>query len=130
MQPVYEWDLKQAQHKRGPPNITPNCHAPATTTTPTQDWIYQINPSGIQPFSNTKPSSARFAHAANALLSTVNINKENIHEWAVLDSGATSHFLVINAPVINKTPALHPISVSLPDGDKIRSSHMGELDVL
>merc|ERR1712051_1122989 len=82
------------------PTITPNCHAPVTTTTTSQDWIYQITPFGIRPFSNTNPSLARFAHAANTLLSTVNINKENIHEWAVLDSDSTSHFLVINTPVI------------------------------
>ena len=31
-------------------------------------------------------------------LATININPSNIHTWAILDSGATIHFLVTMAP--------------------------------
>ena len=53
----------------------------------------------------------------NMLLSTVDINLQNIKKWAILDSGASSHFLVTGAPVTNKKVATNPIAVTLPDGD-------------
>ena len=43
-------------------------------------------------------SQTRFGHAANQLLKTVDFTLEDIREWVILDSGATIHFLVVNAP--------------------------------
>ena len=60
-------------------------------------------------------------------LSTVGINLKNIKEWAISDSGASSHFLVVGAPVTNKQVTVAPISVTLPDGDKVHSTHIGYL---
>ena len=62
-------------------------------------------------------------------LSTVDINLKNIKEWEILDSGASSHFLVVGAPVTNKQVAVAPISVTPPDGDQVHSTHIGDLDM-
>ena len=62
-------------------------------------------------------------------LSTVDITLKNIKEWAILDSGASSHFLVVGAPVSKKQVAVAPISVTLPDGDQVHSTHIGDLDM-
>ena len=44
-------------------------------------------------------------------------------KWAISDSGATGHFMVEGAPVINKQPAQHPIKILMPDGSKLCSTH-------
>ena len=67
--------------------------------------------------------------APNMLLSTYDVNRENIKEWAILDSGASSHFLCLDAPVTNKQPATNPITVMQPDGDAMVSTHTGDLDL-
>ena len=65
----------------------------------------------------------------NMLLSTVDINLKNIREWEILDSGASSHFLVVGVLVTNKQVAVDPISVTLSDGDQVHSTHIGDLDM-
>jgi hypothetical protein len=40
-----------------------------------------------------------------------------------LDSDAIGNFLAFNAPCVSKTKALHPLSVRLPDGTIIKSTH-------
>ena len=65
----------------------------------------------------------------NMHLSTVDINLKNIKAWAILDSGASSHFLVVDAPVINKQVTVAPISVTLPDGDQVHSTYIDDLDM-
>ena len=65
----------------------------------------------------------------NMHLSTLYINLENIKEWEILDSGASSHFLVVCSPVTDKQVALAPISVTLPDGDQVHSTHIVDLDI-
>ena len=62
-------------------------------------------------------------------LSTINLNQHNIHEWAILDSGATSHFLLTTAPTTNKKAALNPLHVTMPDGDQVQSTHTCDLDI-
>ena len=62
-------------------------------------------------------------------LSTVDINLKNIKEWAILDSGESSHFLVVGAPVTNKQVAVAPISVTFPDCDQVYYTHIGDLDM-
>jgi hypothetical protein len=47
----------------------------------------------------------------------------------ISDSGATGHFLQADAPVTNKRIAIHPIKITLPDGNKIESSHTCNLDI-
>ena len=48
---------------------------------------------------------------------------QNFHEWAILDSGATSHFLVIVAPTSDLQEAKNPLSVKLSDGARVSSTH-------
>ena len=49
--------------------------------------------------------------------------------YAVFDSGATAHFIVQGAPVINVKIALHPLKIKLPDGTFITSTHTCNLDI-
>ena len=48
---------------------------------------------------------------------------KSIKYWEILDSGATSHFLVTTAPITNITPASNPLIVKLPDGACVSSTH-------
>jgi hypothetical protein len=57
-----------------------------------------------------------------------NIPPKNI-TMGISDSGATGHFLQHDAPVINKQVAKHPIHITLPDGNKIRSTHTCNLNI-
>ena len=61
-----------------------------------------------------------FAGAAAALLKTVTLNKENIKQWAILDSGATSNFLMTGAHVKSIDSNAQQITVTLPDGNKVK----------
>ena len=70
-----------------------------------------------------------FAYAAEKLLKTVDIDVENIKEWAILDSGATSHFLVVDAPVNDVMTADNPINVKQPDGACVASTHTCSLRI-
>ena len=50
-------------------------------------------------------------------------------EYALSDSGATAHFLIEGAPVTNKKVATSPLTITLPDGSKIQSTHTCNLDI-
>ena len=62
-------------------------------------------------------------------MGTVNLDVHNIHNWAILDSGATSHFLVTAAPTCHKEIAQVPLKVRLPDGGHVTSTHTCNLDL-
>ncbi len=49
---------------------------------------------------------AQFTFLAKDILQTINLNQDNIKKWAILDSRATSHFLVVDAPCDDARPAL------------------------
>jgi hypothetical protein len=46
-----------------------------------------------------------------------------------VDSGCTGHFLLVNAPCLNKVKSRTPLTVRLPNGDTVESSHTTELDI-
>jgi hypothetical protein len=46
-----------------------------------------------------------------------------------VDSGCTGHFLLANAPCLNKVKSRTPLTVRLPNGAKMESSHTAELDI-
>eukprot|EP00804_Cyclotella_cryptica_P019081 CCRYP_014487-RA/>CCRYP_014487-RA protein AED:0.29 eAED:0.21 QI:0/0/0/1/0.5/0.33/3/0/1151 len=50
-------------------------------------------------------------------------------DFAILDSGATTHFLIQGANVLNKKPTLHPLQIKLPDGSFIASTHTCNLNI-
>jgi hypothetical protein len=51
------------------------------------------------------------------------------HETAIVDSGCTFHFLLVNAPCLNKVKSRTPLTVRLPNGATMESSHTAELDI-
>jgi hypothetical protein len=51
------------------------------------------------------------------------------HETAIVDSGCTVNFLLVNAPCLNKVKSRTPLTVRLPNGDTMESSHTAELDI-
>jgi hypothetical protein len=52
--------------------------------------------------------SHNYALAVLILLKTINIAPKTIKRWAILDFGAMSHFLMINAPATNTIPTTVP----------------------
>ena len=73
-----------------------------------------------EPFVSSPPPS---------LLRIYDVRKENSKEWAILDSGASSHFLVVDATATKVTPAKNPATVTTPDGSTLKSTHVRELDL-
>ena len=50
-------------------------------------------------------------------------------QHAISDTGATSHFMVQGAPVINIQVDTSPITITLPDGATLQSTHTCNLDI-
>jgi hypothetical protein len=73
--------------------------------------------------------SHNYAHAASALLRTITTDAPNIKLWAILNSGATSHFLTTDAPTSNIIPASVPLIARLPNGDKVQATHTCTLNL-
>jgi hypothetical protein len=51
------------------------------------------------------------------------------HETTIVDSRCTVHFLLVNAPCLNKVKSWTPLMVHLPNGATMDSSHTAELDI-
>jgi hypothetical protein len=51
------------------------------------------------------------------------------HDTAIVDSGCTGHFLLVNAPCLNKVKSQNPLKVRLPNGATMESSHTSELNI-
>jgi hypothetical protein len=49
--------------------------------------------------------------------------------WAIADAGATGHFVMRGAPVINVKPTTSPIKITPPDGEFILSTHTCNLNI-
>eukprot|EP00804_Cyclotella_cryptica_P007696 CCRYP_001319-RA/>CCRYP_001319-RA protein AED:0.61 eAED:0.61 QI:0/-1/0/1/-1/1/1/0/116 len=49
--------------------------------------------------------------------------------YAIFDSGATAHFLVDGTNVVNRRPALKPLTIRLPNRKHIVSTHTCNLDL-
>eukprot|EP00804_Cyclotella_cryptica_P000273 CCRYP_010218-RA/>CCRYP_010218-RA protein AED:0.29 eAED:-0.05 QI:0/0/0/0.5/1/1/2/0/769 len=50
-------------------------------------------------------------------------------EFAILDSGATAHFIVQGTNVLHQQPATNPLRIKLPDGNFITSTHTCNLNI-
>jgi hypothetical protein len=46
-----------------------------------------------------------------------------------VDSGCTGHFLLVNTPCLNKVKSQTPLTVRLPNGATMESSHTADLDI-
>jgi hypothetical protein len=51
------------------------------------------------------------------------------HEIVVVDSGCTGHFLLVNAPCLNKVKSQTPLTVRLPNGSTMEASRTAELNI-
>ena len=50
-------------------------------------------------------------------------------DQAIADAGATGHFMVPGAPVIDVKPTNKPLIINLPDGETIKSTHTCRLNI-
>jgi hypothetical protein len=73
-------------------------------------------------------SSIKTLHQQTNHANSKNMPPQTI-TMGISDSGATGHFLQADAPVTNKQIATTPIRITLPDGNKIQSSHTCNLDI-
>jgi deoxyxylulose-5-phosphate synthase len=53
----------------------------------------------------------------------------NPHETSTLDSGCKGHFLLVNEPCLNKIKSQNPLTVRLPNGATMESTHTASLDI-
>jgi hypothetical protein len=74
-------------------------------------------------------TSTRYTLAAAALLKTISTDAATVKRWAILDSGATSHFLTTDALALDIQPTRHPIIARLPNGKRLQSTHTCTLDL-
>jgi hypothetical protein len=51
------------------------------------------------------------------------------HQTAIVESGCIGHFLLVTAPCLNKVQSLNPLTVRLPNGATMESSHTDYLDI-
>jgi hypothetical protein len=51
------------------------------------------------------------------------------HETAMVDSGCTGHFLLVNAPCLSKVKSQNSLTVRLPNGTTMESTHAAALDI-
>jgi hypothetical protein len=51
------------------------------------------------------------------------------NETTLVDSGFTGNFLLSNAPCLNKTLIINPLTVRLPNGQTMKSTHTATLDI-
>jgi hypothetical protein len=54
---------------------------------------------------------------------------DSIHHLAIADTGCTSNFGTIDAPVLNKRPTTNPITIRNPNGSTMTSTHEADLDL-
>jgi hypothetical protein len=73
--------------------------------------------------------NCNYAHAALLLLKMITTNANTIRRWAILNSGAMSHFLTTSTPATNILPNAVPIIARLPNGNQAHSTHMCMLDI-
>jgi hypothetical protein len=51
------------------------------------------------------------------------------HETSIVESGCTGHFLLVNAPCLNKIKSRNPLTVQLPNGATMESTHTASLNI-
>ena len=103
-------------------------------TETTQHSIMEIRPTSINLPTKAKAWTS-IIHANNLTQipqAAMAFNKKRVTravKYAISDSGATGHFMVEGAPVINKQKANKPIQIMMPDGSKIQSTHTCNLNI-
>ena len=59
----------------------------------------------------------------------INARQINMQRWAILDSGASSHFLIVIAPLLHKQRAANSITVTVANEERMQSTHDRALDI-
>ena len=91
--------------------------------------MHSLNPirlTGVKPHK----SKRCYGYAAASTIRKTALDSENLRNWAILDSGAFSHFLLSTAPVVDKRIANTPLPLTLPNGDVVKLSHIAKLNIL
>ena len=68
-----------------------------------------------------RPATGRFQE--------IDTRRADMRRWAILDSGASSHFLIVGAPLLHKRKTVNPITVTVANGERVQSTHDGALDI-
>ena len=82
--------------------------------------IFTESLSSFDDSSNYESEQPTPNHSINITLGT---------QEAIADSGATAHFLLPNVEIANKRIADQPLNITLPDGEVIHSTHIGNLNL-
>ena len=59
----------------------------------------------------------------------IDTKRTDMRRCAILDSGASSHFLMMNALLLHKRKAANPITLTVAKGERVRRMHDGALDI-
>ena len=78
---------------------------------------------------NQPAITRRYGFAASSILSTIQFDRWNVIKWALLDSGTTSHYIMTTAPVRKKIKAINPVTVIMPNGIQVASTHECKLGI-
>ncbi len=70
---------------------------------------------------NSAQTTPEHQHYANMLIDVLH---------AIADTGATSIFVMEGTPMENIKPTMSPITINLPDGERVRSTHMCKITIL
>ena len=118
--------------------VTSNCKADRTRTTDelsTDSTIssYEIEErqNRSEARTNSQGMISNWHRRDNPHTETI-YNASNIkisEDMAIADAGATSHFLIKRAPVLNKQITMKPLRINLPDGAQLYSTHTATLDI-
>ena len=106
-----------AEQETVPTNIRPILQ-PCTQSMPTRHTAWQAL---------IKQDSLNTLPRADTIFDVARVTRSVQH--AISDSGATGHFLVEGAPVINMRIATTPVQIALPNGKVIKSTHTCNLDI-
>ena len=87
----------------------------------------QYNDSSKPTLINLPLQQNQYQYASANLLREVQLISKNLQKWEILDSGASSHFILSTSPVLNKKIAYKPLTVKYPDGRTVCSSHKSTL---
>ena len=92
-----------------------------------KSYTHSLNSTHNVPYSSTPSIGKRHGLAASTILRTCTMTEQNRMKWSILESGASSSFLLSAAPVHDKEVATTPLSITLPDGSIIYSSHTANI---
>ena len=74
-------------------------------------YMNSLNPMNPINLYGDKPQLGhiKYGYSALTILREVSLTSENLQNWAILDSGASSHFLLSTAPLLNNMVAYRPV---------------------